>query len=159
MPKILFAIILFLFFRCSLFGQKEKLNYDYMIDTYPKIEVLELGESTFKMDFSGEFIEAVEMLAQEIYNQNIRVKRLSGMLMSSSGVYPRYLLKLDRWMRVIIDDKGDIVTVDVYTGKGAEVLKESNEFKRSLEGSTILPATKDSESVKCILFYQIEYEE
>lgn len=155
------VIFILLFSSTSILrGQIGGINYDYMIDNYPKINSLSIEESIgIRMQFSGEFIEAIEMLAEKIVNPMVKVNRLSGMLMSSSGIYPKQLKEVHRWLKIVVDEKGEIEELEVYTGSGCKNIENTNDFKKKLEGARINPATKDGKKVKCVLFYKIESEQ
>ena len=140
-------------------GQSANFNYDYMIDNYPKINSLSIEESSgIKMRFCGEFIEAIELLAEKVFNPKIKVNRLSGMLMSSSGIYPKQLMEVHRWLKIVVDENGTVEVLEVYKGNGKKNIENTDEFEKLLEEAEINPATKDGVKVKCVLYYQIESE-
>lgn len=158
--KLLNSLIIFLLLTCtfSLSGQNEQLNYDFMIDYYPKIKNINTDStSNMKMNFSGEFIEAIEIISKKVFNSKVEVNRLSGMQMVTSGIYPKQLLEANNWLKIVIANNGEIDEFNVFTSNGKMDKVITNKFMKYLKGADINPATKNETKVKCMLFYYMIY--
>ena len=158
------SLLLFVMVLVSHAGTCQvKLYYDFEIDYFPQLKSVQdtCEEGAISYVYSGEFGEGLQRLMNRISSEQYIVKRFSGRVMKSSGIYPQELQKSAMWLRIVVAEDGTIESVNGYSESGDTTLNREalvDQLRCVLSFSTIYPGLVDKTAVNTVLFYTLNKE-